>query len=578
MYENDKMIVLKFGSSVLRNEEDLPRAVHEIYYWWRRGSQVVVVTSAIGNTTDSLLRSAEKMCASPERPTLAALLATGEATSSALLALALNRAGIPSRVLDPVQAGLRTVGGTLDAELVGVDVARLKRELRRAVVVLPGFIGRGDHGNTTLLGRGGSDLSALFLAHRLGAECLLLKDVDGIYAADPATTVSRPARFAELRYETATHLAGSVVQSKAIRFAAAHRVVFSVGSIGSTNRSVVGSSVDRLEVSHTASAPTRVALLGCGTVGGGVYQTLKSLPDLFTVTVVGTRNFDRARSAGVPESLITADVEGLIHQPCDIVVEVIGGQKEAGALVQQALLANRDVVTANKALLAHDGEHLINLAARRGVHLRYSAAVGGAVPALEAVAQLRRGSRIHSLRGVLNGTTNFVLDRVANGDNIERAIDEACRAGYAERNYHLDLDGTDAAQKLILLAREAFGTAPRFEQIDRLGIQGLDVARVRDAAARGRTIRLVASCEQVGDQILANVRPEELGDKDPLAQTTEADNRLEIKTEIDRAIVLCGKGAGRWPTTEAIVADLLDIRHGRSSLANARAIEEEECA
>jgi homoserine dehydrogenase len=578
MYENDKIIVLKFGSSILRKEEDLPRAVHEIYYWWRRGSQVVAVTSAIGNTTDSLLGAAEKICASPERTTLAALLATGETTSSALLALALNRAGIPSRVLDPVQAGLRTAGGTLDAELIGVDVARLKSELRRAVVVLPGFIGRGDHGNTTLLGRGGSDLSALFLAHRLGAECLLLKDVDGIYAADPATAASRPARFAELRYETAMHLAGSVVQLKAIRFAAAHRVVFSVGSIGSTNRSVVGTGVDRLEVSHTASAPTRVALLGCGTVGGGVYQTLKSLPDLFTVTGVGTRNPERARLAGVPESLIAADVKRLIQQSCDVVVELIGGQAESGALVQEALLANRNVVTANKALLAHDGEHLISLAVRHGTQLRYSAAVGGAMPALEAVAQLRRGSRIRSLRGVLNGTTNFVLDRVANGDNIEGAIDEARRAGYAEHNYHLDLDGTDAAQKLILLAREAFGTAPRFEQIERLGIHGVDGARARDAATGRQAIRLVASCERVGDEILASVRPEELRDEDPLAQTTGTDNCLEIKTGIDRAVVLRGKGAGRWPTTEAIVADLLDIRAGCPLLADARAIEEEECA
>src|SRR5262245_23849964 len=198
MYENDKIIVLKFGSSVLRNVDDLPRAVHEIYYWWRCGLQVIVVTSAIGNTTDSLLRAAENICATPEGSTLAALLATGEATSSALLALALNRAGVPSRVLDPVQAGLRTAGGTLDAELISVDVARLKCELRNAVVVVPGFIGRGDHGNTTLLGRGGSDLSALFLAQRLAAECLLLKDVDGIYAGDPTTATSPPPRFAEI--------------------------------------------------------------------------------------------------------------------------------------------------------------------------------------------------------------------------------------------------------------------------------------------------------------------------------------------------------------------------------------------
>ena len=187
MYENNKIIVLKFGSSVLRNENDLPRAVHEIYRWWRQGAQVLVVASALGNTTDRLLRCAESVCAEPERSMLATLLATGEAASTALLGLALNQAGIAARVLDPVQAGLRTVGGTLDADLIAVDAGRLNRELQKAVVVLPGFIGRGESGNTTLLGRGGSDLTALFLAHRLGGRCVLLKDVDGIYSSDPAT-------------------------------------------------------------------------------------------------------------------------------------------------------------------------------------------------------------------------------------------------------------------------------------------------------------------------------------------------------------------------------------------------------
>ncbi|MGH9957147.1 MAG: homoserine dehydrogenase, partial [Pyrinomonadaceae bacterium] len=244
MYEKEKIIVLKFGSSVLRDESDLPRAVHEIYRWWRQGAQVLVVASAFGNTTDRLLRGAESVCARPERSMLAALLATGEAASSALLGLALNRAGIPARVLDPAQAGLRTVGGTLDADLVAVDVARLRGELRKAVVILPGFIGRGENGNTTLLGRGGSDLSALFLAHRLRGQCVLLKDVDGIYSSDPATASTRPVRFAQLKYETAGQLAGSVVQPKALRFAASHRMPFVVTSIGSIYQTLVGSNVD----------------------------------------------------------------------------------------------------------------------------------------------------------------------------------------------------------------------------------------------------------------------------------------------------------------------------------------------
>src|SRR6185503_6003175 len=246
MYEKNKIVVLKVGSSVLRDEDDLPRAVHEIYGWWRQGTQVLVVASALGNTTDRLLRCAESVCTKPDGSMLAALLATGEAASTALLGLALNRAGIPTRVLDPLQAGLRTVGGTLDADLIAVDAGRLNRESQKAVVVLPGFIGRGESGNTTLLGRGGSDLTALFLAHRLGGRCVLLKDVDGIYSSDPATATTRPARFAQLKYETALQLAGKLVQPKAIRFAASHRIPFTVTSIGSANETLVGSNVDQL--------------------------------------------------------------------------------------------------------------------------------------------------------------------------------------------------------------------------------------------------------------------------------------------------------------------------------------------
>src|SRR5689334_16886476 len=156
--------VLKFGSSVLRSEEDLSLAVHEIYREWRRGARVLAVVSAFGDTTDRLLARAESLCPEPEPSALAALLATGEATSAALLGLALARAGLPVKVLDPAQAGLLTDGGRLDAALISADIERLHEELQSAVVVLPGFVGRDAEGGATLLGRGGSDLTALFLA------------------------------------------------------------------------------------------------------------------------------------------------------------------------------------------------------------------------------------------------------------------------------------------------------------------------------------------------------------------------------------------------------------------------------
>src|SRR6476620_533115 len=161
-----KVVVLKFGSSVLRTVQDLPAAVNEIYEWWLQDYQVVAVVSAFGNTTDQLTQCALTVCEQPSPGLLAALLATGETSSSALLGLALQQAGVPATVLNPEQAGLQTVGPVLDAELIALDKPRLVTALQKGVVVLPGFVGRGE-GETTLLGRGGSDLTALFVAQQL---------------------------------------------------------------------------------------------------------------------------------------------------------------------------------------------------------------------------------------------------------------------------------------------------------------------------------------------------------------------------------------------------------------------------
>ncbi len=256
MHSERRVIVLKFGSSVLRNENDLPAAVHEIYRWWREGFQVVAVVSAFGNTTDELARTAQSVCDQPNDELVAVLLATGEAASSALMGLALNRARIPATVLDAEQAGLATDGPVLNADLTSVDVTRIFETLKHAVVVLPGFVGRSPSGTTTLLGRGGSDLTALFLAQRLEAECRLIKDVDGLYTADPNARNGRAAaRFIRVSYATAARIGGAVVQRKAIDFAERHRLSFIVSSIGSDRATEIGVHVD------TVAAPERESIL-----------------------------------------------------------------------------------------------------------------------------------------------------------------------------------------------------------------------------------------------------------------------------------------------------------------------------
>jgi homoserine dehydrogenase len=555
-----KVTVVKFGSSVLRSEADLPSAVHEIYRHWRRGVQVVAVVSAFGDTTDELMRRAEKICAQPNRSALATLLATGEAASSALLGLALNRSGIPARVLDPVQAGLRTVGNKLDADPVAVDATRLLNESRSAVVVVPGFVGRGEQGDTTLLGRGGSDFSALFLAHHLGADCILIKDVAGLYTIDPACRTQRALRFEQASYETALHLGGAVVQAKAIRYASTNKLRFTITSIGARTSTEIGPFADHLETSTKAVDPLRVALLGCGTVGGGVYERLTALPELFTITGVGTRKPERARASGVAASLVTSDLEGLVESDCDVVVELIGNTTRAADLIRRALRSARDVVSANKALLARAGHELESLAAENCVTLRYSAAVGGVLPALETIGRARTKDSLRGFSGVLNGTSNFVLDRMAAGESRAAAIRAAQELGFAESDPQKDLDGTDAAEKLILLARAAFDVTLPFDSVLREGLDGLDPEALASVRMRGKTIRSIAQCRRSWGRIEASVKPVELPLDHPLAQVRDEKNRLVVELEEGASIVVSGKGAGRWPTTEAVMADLLDIR------------------
>jgi homoserine dehydrogenase len=563
MRNKSQITVLKFGSSVLRSERDLPSAVHEIYRHWRDGAQVIAVVSAFGDTTDQLQRRAENVCSQPDKSALASLLATGEAASSALLGLALNRAGIPARVLDAVQAGLRTVGGRLEADPIAVDTARLIAESRRAVVVLPGFVGRGEHGDTTLLGRGGSDYSALFLAHKLKGHCVLLKDVDGLYTSDPSSQTALSARFAQVSYETAARLGGGVVQQKAVRFAATNKLRFAITSIGGRAATEVGPFADRLDGLGASREPVRVALLGCGTVGGGVYERLAALPHLFTIIGVGTRTVEGARAAGVPDALVTTDLEGLVDKPCDVVVELIGGTRRADSLTEWSLRLGRNVVSANKALLAHSLEAFETLAEECGATLRYSAAVGGVLPALETITRATASGSLRRFSGVLNGTTNFVLEQLAAGSGFGTAVRAAQAAGYAEMNPQIDLSGIDAAQKLILLARAAFGISLPLQAIERKGIQGLNRDALRSARERGRIVRLVAECHRSSGRIAASVKPIELPPNHPLAQVNGADNRLVIEPEVGEPLVVSGKGAGRWPTTEAVMADLFDIGWSR---------------
>jgi homoserine dehydrogenase len=247
------LIVLKFGGSVLRGEDDLLKAVKETESWIDRGWNVVAVVSAFEGVTDTLVGQAKGFGEQPLAEAQALLTATGELSSASLLGLALHRAGVRATVAAPWTIGLRAEGEPLDAFPKSINTAavRVLFEEHRAIVV-PGFVGIDEIKRLVLLGRGGSDLSAIFVAEQLGAaKCRLVKDVDGLYEWDPAKSGPPPRRYASVSWIGALALDGGIVQHKAVRFARERRLKFEVGGYGSAAPTIVGDVPE--EFSESAS-------------------------------------------------------------------------------------------------------------------------------------------------------------------------------------------------------------------------------------------------------------------------------------------------------------------------------------
>jgi homoserine dehydrogenase len=235
----DSLIVLKFGSSVLRIPTDLDAVVAEVARQWRGGRGVIAVVSALAGATDRLIEQAQNF-GRVDDALVARLLATAEAKAAALLGLATNRAGLPVVVTDAASMGLVTTREALDAMPIALDAERIRAQARRCVVIVPGFVGRSADGAATLLGRGGSDLTALFLARELNAPCTLIKDVDGIFDRDPAAAPHSARCFATIPWASARAIGGKVVQPKAVSWAERHALEFRVAALSSSLGTTVG--------------------------------------------------------------------------------------------------------------------------------------------------------------------------------------------------------------------------------------------------------------------------------------------------------------------------------------------------
>ena len=310
--------------------------------------------------------------------------------------------------------------------------------------------------------------------------------------------------------------------------------------------------------------PLRVALLGFGTVGGSVARILSERPELadrIQLTHIFNRGVARKRAAWVPSSTVwTEDVEDLFRSKPDAVVEVVGGIDPAGSWVRRALQQGAAVVTANKMLLAAHAPELLHLAVINHTQLRFEAAVAGGVPLIHGVREGLAGDRLTRVAGILNGTSNYVLSRMAGGDEPMAAVlDEAQRFGYAEADPSADVDGDDAGAKLVVLAGIAFRRHVRLADIPRRSIRPISAADFRYASRLGCTIRQIAMVDTRGDGFHASVGPALVLRGSNFGLNMGATNIVSIAGHYGGENSFSGAGAGGPATAVAVVSDLLSL-------------------
>ena len=548
------IVVMKFGSSVLADESQLGAVSDEIYRALREGLRVVAVVSALGDTTDRLDSDYGDSSLSSEG--YATFIGTGELRSAALLTRELGRAGITSTLADASRARLVTDGGILNAEPVGLDTLGLIRLLElHDVVVVPGFVGRDIHGRTTLLGRGGSDLTAVFVASRLDAPCILLKDVDGIFEQDPALSSQAVPRFEQLSWQTALEIGGAVVQRKALEYSAHHETSLIVRSLGGSG-TLVGAFQDRLETlkGKSQKGALRVGLIGLGTVGSEVYERIRSTQELQLVAILVK---DARKERTVTSSLLTDEPATFFGTACDLIVDCSNPSTDLNAKLLDALKRGIKVVTANKGNLA---DNLSDWAPWiKASDVGYSAAVGGVVPMLETVRKQSANGSVQSFRAVLNGTCNFILDRLHSGESFAEALATAQELGFAESDPTADIDGLDAARKCALLAYEAWGVVVDWREIELQGIAHLTEDDAKQAHRGGALLRLVAEGHFQDGEVSLSVKPEWVAKGSPEALVEGPNNVLTLQATEGRVVERRGAGAGGLATALSVYGDLLAL-------------------
>ncbi|MEX5217802.1 MAG: homoserine dehydrogenase [Nitrospira sp.] len=320
-----------------------------------------------------------------------------------------------------------------------------------------------------------------------------------------------------------------------------------------------------------------VGIIGFGTVGTGVARILLDNGGLIRrrlgvpVTLMAIADLDITRDRGLPlpPGLMTTDVMNVLENPrVDVVVELMGGYDAAKRVLMDAMAKGKQVVTANKALLAVHGEEIFEAAARYGVDIGFEASVGGGIPVIRALTEGLAGDHIQSIYGIINGTSNYILSRMTSeGHRFEVVLEEAKHAGYAEADPTFDIAGTDSAHKLTIMVSLAYGTPVNFKDVYTEGITRLTPLDIAYAKEFGFTIKLLAIAKCSDGEIEARVHPTMVASSSQIAKVEGVYNAIQLVGGAVEDVVLYGRGAGAMPTGSAVVGDI--IAAGRNLLKGA---------
>ncbi|MGB8698360.1 MAG: homoserine dehydrogenase [Thermosynechococcaceae cyanobacterium] len=318
----------------------------------------------------------------------------------------------------------------------------------------------------------------------------------------------------------------------------------------------------------------KVGLLGLGTVGTGVAQIFQDRlgrhPLLQTVDLhqIGVRSPEKARAVQVPTECITTDLQSIVRDPAiDIVVEVMGGLEPARSLILAAIAHGKHVVTANKAVISRYGDEIFTAANQAGVYVMIEAAVAGGIPVIQPMKQSLGANRIHSVIGILNGTTNYILTQMQqSGQSFDDILADAQRLGYAEADPTADVDGLDAGDKIAILASLAFGERIKLDDVHREGIRQVSASDIAYADKLGFTIKLLAIAKRSDRPHTEHAAPLQVRvhatlvpKQHPLASVNDVYNAILIEGEPLGQVMFFGPGAGAGPTASAVVSDIINV-------------------